>query len=68
MTLRQEAPQRGTTRVQVLHFGAVVGWLVETEGLRLLVSERQIEPVAVFDQVLLVEFLLRVRGHLALPR
>ena len=53
---------------QVLHLGAVVARLVEGERGRLLVGQRQVEAIAEFEQVALVEFFLAVRGHPALGR
>ena len=52
--------------MQVTHLGAVIGGLVELQILYLCIGERQFETIAEFHQILLLEFLLLVRGHLAL--
>ena len=52
--------------MHVLHFGAVIGGLVKRNAQCLLVAQGQVEAVAKFNQVGLVEFLLRMGGHLAL--
>ena len=52
--------------MQVTHLGAVIGGLVELQILYLCIGERQFEAIAEFHQILLLEFLLLVRGHLAL--
>jgi hypothetical protein len=64
--LGQAAAQAGAVLAQVAHLGAVVGGFVKRQALGLLVAQRQVKAVAVVDQVLLVELLLAVRGHLAL--
>ena len=54
--------------MQVLEFRAVCRGLVERQVDGLLVGEWQVEAVAVFDEVTLIQFLLAVGGHLALAR
>jgi hypothetical protein len=66
LAARQRAAQGCAARTQVLHLGAVLGGLVEGQALGLLVAERQVEAVAEFDQVRIVQLLLAVGGHLAL--
>ena len=68
LALGQAAAQLGAVLAQVTHLGAVVGGFVKGQALDLLVAQRQVKAVAVVDQVLLVELLLAVRGHLALAR
>ncbi len=62
----QVAAQGLALAAQVLHLGAVVPRLVERQSGGLRVAQRQVEAVAEFDEVGVVELLLAVRGHLAL--
>ena len=66
-TPRQIAAERGAARVQILHFGAVVGGLVELELLDVGIRQRQAEAVAERLQVVEIELLLLMRRHAALP-
>ena len=74
-TTSHAVSRRGTTPpsawrcdLQVLHLRAVVGRLVERERGGLLVGQRQVEAVAETRcRSALVELLLAVRRHLALP-
>ena len=67
VALRHVAAQALALRMQVVHLCAVVGGLEELQLRGLLIGQRQVETVSEFNQGRLVEFLLAVGGHLALP-
>ena len=52
--------------LQILRVCAVWGWFVKRQRGGLLVAQRQIEAISKGQQSLVVQFLLAVRGHLAL--
>ena len=60
MARREAAAERGTALEQVLQLGAVLGRAVEERARRLLVAQRQAEPVADREPRLLVHRLLLV--------
>ena len=62
----QITAQRFTLGVQIPKLRAVSGGLVERQCGGLFITERQVETVPEFEQGRLIQFFLRVRGHLAL--
>ena len=63
---RHAATQVLSVLQQIRHLCTVRGWLVKRQAFGLLICERQVKPIPVFDQLLLVKFFLAMRRHLAL--
>ncbi len=66
LTARQIAAEGLPALMQILHLGAVVGGFVESQLVEIVVAQGQAEAVAEGFEVVDLQLLLAVRGHLAL--
>ncbi len=64
---RYAAAEQFAAMAQITHFRTVFSRFIEAQGFHLFIRQRQAETVAKGQQRFPIEFLLLVRGHLALP-